>query len=81
MVGFAIIHTFRHPGSHLSYFGKSLRNINSNVETSRGSGYGRESMMHLYLFIRFSIFHVTRMSETVTFGREFVAYARCLAEY
>lgn len=37
--------------------------------------------MHLHLFMRFSIFHVTRMSETVTLGREIVAYARYLAEY
>lgn len=45
-----------------------------------GSAVG-ESMIHLYLFMRFSIFRMTRMSETVTFGREVVAYARCLAGY
>lgn len=67
---------------HLSIFislWKSPRRSykNSDIGTSRGP----ESMMHLYLFMRFSIFHVTRMSETVTFGREIVAYARHLAEY
>lgn len=80
-VGLAIIHIFLHLGIHLSYFGKKFAaDINSDVETSR-IGHGRKSMMHLYLFMRFSIFHVTRMSETVTFGREIVAYARYLAEY
>lgn len=40
-----------------------------------GTSSGPRSMMHLYLFMRFSIFHVTRMSETtVTFGREIVAH-------
>lgn len=51
------------------------------TRTSKCHGSARLELIHLYLFMRFSIFHVTRMSEIVTFGREIVAYARHLAEY
>jgi len=39
-----------------------------------------QARIDTFIFI-YAIFHVTRMSETVTFGREIVAYARHLAEY